>query len=147
MIYNTTPSFNRNKYIVNEKLFQYITLMTDEELDTLFIETLKAILEDTKECADYSKNIHTPEYEEINEDYQFTINQISQLLDECSSIDDLAQMDEETIDDVYEYIATYADNFVISAEEPERIENLAQYSKLEELLGLFLDDDYEDDEE
>lgn len=147
MIYNTTPSFNRNKYIVNEKLFQYITLMTDEELDTLFIETLKAILEDTKECADYSKNIHTPEYEEINEDYQFTINQISQLLDECSSIDDLAQMDEETIDDVYEYIATYADNFVISAEEPERTENLAQYSKLEELLGLFLDDDYEDDEE
>lgn len=147
MIYNTTPSFNGNKYIVNEKLFQYITFMTDEELDTLFIETLKAILEDTKECADYSKNIHTPEYEEINEDYQFTINQISQLLDECSSIDDLAQMDEETIDDVYEYIATYADNFVISAEEPERTENLAQYSKLEELLGLFLDDDYEDDEE
>lgn len=147
MIYNTTPSFNRNKYIVNEKLFQYITFMTDEELDTLFIETLKAILEDTKECADYSKNIHTAEYEEINEDYQLTINQISQLLDECSSIDDLAQMDEETIDDVYEYIATYADNFVISAEEPERTENLAQYSKLEELLGLFLDDDYEDDEE
>ena len=39
--------------------------MTDQELDELLIETLKKILADTKECADYVKDIHTEEYKEI----------------------------------------------------------------------------------
>lgn len=121
-----------------------------DELDTFFIDTLKKILEITKDDADYVKDFHSEEYKEIQEDYEYTINQLTELLKTVKTIDDLAMQDEETITDVYDYIATYADNFVISCDPAQKQKDLEQYDKLEEILDLFLDsddDDFEDEDE
>lgn len=120
--------------------------MTDSELDVFFIETLKFILEDIKDCSEYTKNIKTPEYEEINADYLNSINELTVVLNKCKSIDDFANMDDDIIDSTYEHIACHADNFIISAEEPQHTEDLKNYSKLEELLNLFIDDDFDEDD-
>ncbi|MCR5253014.1 MAG: hypothetical protein K6C98_04775 [Treponema sp.] len=124
--------------------------MTDEELDIFFIETLKKALADMKECRDYVKNLGTPEYKEICQDYADDIDLLSSILKTVQTIDDLAEMDEESITAVYDFIATYADNFLIHQDSPQKEADLAEYEKLEELLNLFMDtedDDFEEDEE
>ena len=121
--------------------------MTEEELDEYFICTLKKILVEVKECKDYVKDLHTPEYDEINADYDEQIELLSSIIKEVSSVDDLAQMDEETITAVYDFIADYADNFLIAP--VYRIKGDLSSDKLEELLDLFMDteeDDSEDEE-
>lgn len=121
--------------------------MTDKELDTFLIETLKSVLCDLQDCAEYTKNLHTPDYDDINEDYAYSISLIKEVLSRCNSIDDLAQEDDQTIDDIYEYLASYSDNLIIHAQEPQKTQDLEQASKLEELLDLFLDDsDYSEEE-
>lgn len=119
--------------------------MTEEELDLFFIDTLKKILAEVKECRDYVKDLHTPEYDEINADYDEQIELLSSLLKEIKSVDDLAQMDEETITAVYDFIADYADNFLIAPDGEQQEKDWAEYDKLEELLDLFMDT--EDDSE
>ena len=123
--------------------------MTEEELDEYFICTLKKILEEVKDCKDYVKDLHTPEYDEINADYDEQIEELSSIIKEVSSVDDLAQMDEETITAVYDFIADYADNFLIAPDGKQQEKDWAEYDKLEELLDLFMDteeDDSEDEE-
>lgn len=122
--------------------------MTDEELDIYFIDILNRVLADLKDCADYVKDLHTPEYDEINEDFDYSITQLTELLKEIHTIDDLAQQDDDLITDVFEYIQSYADNFIISNVPEQKEKDLAEYAKLEELLNLFLDtDDYDEDYE
>lgn len=121
--------------------------MTDDELDTYFINLLKAILEDMKDCKAYLKEPLSPEDKEIMEDYDYVINDLSQILKQIKSIDDLAELDEEAINNVYDYIESYATNFIISAYEPQRQKDLEEYEKIEEILDLFLDDDDFDEEE
>ena len=119
--------------------------MTEEELDEYFIETLKKILEDVKNCKDYIKDLNTPEYDEIRADYDEQISLLNSLLAGIKGIDDLAQMDEETITAVYDFIADYADNFLIASDGEQQEKDWAEYDKLEELLDLFMDT--EEDEE
>lgn len=122
--------------------------MTDEELDIYFIDILNRVIAELKDCADYVKELHTPEYDEINEDFDYSITQLTALLKEVHTIDDLAQQDDDLITDVFEYIQCYADNFIISNEPEQKEKDLAEYEKLEELLNLFLDtDDYDEYEE
>lgn len=120
--------------------------MNDEELDNFFIETLKNILEDVKDCYSSVESENSEEYLEIKEDYEYIISDLENLLKNVKSIDDLALMDEEEIGNVYEYIEAYADNFVIRSEEDSRKKDLEEHQKLEELLDLFLDDDDEPEE-
>ena len=121
--------------------------MTDEELDVFFIQTLKNILSDMKDCKAYVKDLHSPEYDEINQDYDEVIQDVEGLIKELKTIDDLALLDEETITAVYDYIDSYAENFIIHTEEGQKQKDLEEYSKLEELLNLFIDtDDFEDEE-
>ncbi len=116
--------------------------MTDEELDLFLVETLKNILEDVKECAEYSKKYTGAEYEEINEDYVFVLNDLTILVKDVKAVQDLAQFDEEELGNVYGYIEDFAQCFVIPAETDKGYqEALKEYAKLEELLDLFLDDD------
>lgn len=119
--------------------------MTDEELDAFFIETLKNILADAENCKNDVKDIHTPEYDEINAEYDEAINLLTSLLNDIKSLDDLAQKDEEVITSVYDYIAAWADNFVIAADNEQREKDFAEYEKLEEILDLFLDSDDSED--
>lgn len=122
--------------------------MTYEELDEFYIQTLKNILADTKECKDYVKNLHTPEYDDINQDYDESISLLDKLISTTKSIDDLAELGEDTITLVYDLIASYADNFLISADPKQRKKDMKEYDKLEELMSLFLDtdDDYDDED-
>lgn len=122
--------------------------MTDEELDIYFIDILNRVIAELKDCADYVRELHTPEYDEINEDFDYSITQLTALLKEVHTIDDLAQQNDDLITDVFEYIQCYADNFIISNEPVQKEKDLAEYEKLEELLNLFLDtDDYDEYEE
>ena len=121
--------------------------MTEEELDEYFIETLKKILADVKDCKDYIKDIHTPEYDEIRGDYDEQISLLTSLLAGIKGIDDLAEMDEETITAVYDFIADYADNFLIAPDGEQQEKDWAEYDKLEELLDLFMDTEDEEDSE
>lgn len=122
--------------------------MTDEELDIYFIDILNRVIAELKDCADYVKELHTPEYDEINEDFEYSITQLTALLKVVHTIDDLAQQNDDLITDVFEYIQCYADNFIISNEPVQKEKDLAEYEKLEELLNLFLDtDDYDEYEE
>lgn len=121
--------------------------MNDEELDKFFIETLKNILEDVKDCYLSVKSENSEEYLEIKEDYEYIISDLENLLKNVKSIDDLALLDEEEIGNVYEYIEAYTDNFVIRSEKELRKKDLEEHQKLEELLDLFLDDDDDEPEE
>ncbi len=121
-------------------------MMTDQELDELLIETLKKILADTKECADYVKDIHTEEYKEIQEEYDYIINDVTDLLKNVKTIEDLAEMDDDRIGDVFTYLETYADNFIISHEPEHYKKDMEEYEKIESLLNLFYDEDDEDGE-
>lgn len=118
--------------------------MTDEELDIFFIETLKKALADMKECRNYVKDLGTPEYKDICQDYADDIDLLSSILKTVQTIDDLAEMDEESITAVYDFIATYADNFLIHPDSPQKEADLAEYDKLEELLDLFMDTEEEE---
>ena len=121
--------------------------MTDEELDLFLIETLKKILENVKEYKDYVKDLNTAEYKEIKDYYDDEIGLLSRLIKEIKGIEDLAEYDEETITAVYDLIADFADNFIISADGLQREKDLDEYDKLEELMALFLDADDEEWEE
>ncbi len=120
--------------------------MTEEEMDDFFIETLKKILLDMKDSFESVKNENSEEYQEIKEDYEYVIEDLSNILKSVKTLDDLALLDEEEIGNVYEYIEAYTDNFVIRSEEDSRKKDLEEHQKLEELLDLFLDDDDEPEE-
>ena len=121
--------------------------MTYEELDEFYIQTLKNILAETKEYKDYVKDLHTPEYDDINQDYDESIELLNKLISTTKSIDDLAECGEEEITLVYDLIASYADNLLISAEPEQKKKDMKEYYKLEELMSLFLDTDDEYDDE
>ena len=122
--------------------------MTYEELDDFYIEVLKKILADTKECKDYVKDLHSPEYDDIHQDYDDSISLLNRLISTTKTIDDLAELGEDDITIVYDLIASYADNLLISTDPIQREIDMKEYDKLEELMSLFLDtdDDYEDEE-
>ena len=121
--------------------------MNDQELDSFFIDLLKTILSEQKEYAEYVKEKKTPEYKEIQDDYAQSIKLLNKVIKSTQGIDDLALSDEETINDVYELIQLYADNFIIHEETEEKKKDLEEYSKVEEILDLFLDDDDWEEEE
>lgn len=110
-------------------------------MDDFFIETLKKILLDMKDSFESVKNENSEGYQEIKEDYEYVIEDLSNILKSVKTLDDLALLDEEEIGNVYEYIEAYTDNFVIRSEEDSRKKDLEEHQKLEELLNLFLDDE------
>lgn len=121
--------------------------MNDQELDSFFIDLLKTILSEQKEYSEYVKDKKTPEYKEVQDDYAQSIKLLNKVIKLTQGIDDLALSDEETINDIYELIQLYADNFIIHEEAEEKKKDLEEYSKVEEILDLFLDDDDWEEEE
>lgn len=115
--------------------------MTDKEMDDFLVSTLQKILQEMKECADYVKDLTTPEYEEIKEYYEDVIADLSKILKTVKSVEDLAEMDEDEIGYVFEYLEDYATNFIISNVSEQKVKDQEEYNKLDELLYLFYDDD------
>lgn len=119
--------------------------MTDEELDEYFVHVLKTILEEYKEYAACIKTPVSEDDQEMMEDYDYVIQDLSEILSQVTCIEDLAEMDEDTITAVYNYIDEHTTNFVIAADGPQREKDMAEHGKLVELLDLFLDDDSEEE--
>ena len=120
--------------------------MTDEEQDTYLIEILNNILKDTQECLDYVKDLKTAEYKEIQADYKHEIKILTKVLKNCKGLDDMAECDEDVLGEIFQYLESYADNFIID-HSPARLKaDTEEYEKIEAILNLFYDDD-EDDED
>lgn len=120
--------------------------MTDKELDRFIISTFKNILADTEENASDINSKNYKDYHEVQEDLDFSINELKELLQKIHSLDDIADCDDEQITRIYEYIEDYYSNYIISTEPKQRKIDLVQCEKLEELLALFIDQDDFDDE-
>ena len=120
--------------------------MTDKELDRFIISTFKNILADTEDNASYINSKNYKDYHEVQEDLDFSINELKELLQKIHSLDDIADCDDEQITRIYEYIEDYYSNYIISTEPKQRKIDLVQCEKLEELLALFIDQDDFDDE-
>ena len=126
--------------------------MTDKELDRFIISTFKNILTATEENASYINSKTYKDYQEVQEDLDFSIKELKELLQKIHSIDDLAECDDDQITRIYEYIEDYYSNYIIPTDSEQRKIALAQCEKLEELMCLFIDqedfdgseDDFED---
>ena len=122
--------------------------MTDKELDRFIISTFKNILTATEEKASYSNSKTYKDYQEVQEDINFSIKELKELLQKIHSIDDLAECDDDQITRIYEYIEDYYSNYIIPTEPKQRKIALAQCEKLEELMCLFIDqEDFDDSED
>lgn len=122
--------------------------MTDKELDRFLISTFKNILADTEENASYIKSKTYKDYQEVQEDINFSIKELKELLQKIHSIDDLAECDDDQITRIYEYIEDYYSNYIIPTVPKQRKIALEQCEKLEELMCLFIDqEDFDDSED
>ncbi|MCQ2589209.1 MAG: hypothetical protein MJ179_02180 [Treponema sp.] len=118
--------------------------MTDEEWDEFFVNLLRDILKDLQESYDSVKKYTLPEYKEICSDYEEKISLLKKVVSNTSSIDDLEELSGEDLDSIYEDIYDYASNFVISTENKEQ--DMQTYSNIEEILYMFVDEEYEENE-
>ena len=123
--------------------------MTEQELDSFFIETLNKALAEMKISLEYIKDIPGDDYDDVRSDYKFMIEDLSSILKNVKSINDLAEMDDETIGAVFDYIEMYAEGFVISNEPGQKEKDMAEYEKIQTLMDLFYDedDDLDDDDD
>ena len=119
--------------------------MTDKELDRFLISTFKNILADTEDNASYIKSKTYKDYQEVQEDINFSIKELKELLQKIHSIDDLAECDDDQITRIYEYIEDYYSNYIIPTAPKQRKIALARCKKLEELMCLFIDQEEFDD--
>ena len=94
--------------------------MTDKELDRFLISTFKNILADTEDNASYIKSKTYKDYQEVQEDIDFSIKELKELLQKIHSIDDLAECDDDQITRIYEYIEDYYSNYIIPTEPKQR---------------------------
>ena len=113
--------------------------MTDEEYDLFFINLLKTILSDLEDTYNYNKNYSLPEYNDILENLELNINELKEVLNKITNIDDFSKLDYEIINLVYECIYDYASNFIISEEDRDKA--LEEYEKVEDILYMFVDEE------
>ena len=116
-----------------------------ENPDNFLISVLAKIKDEYTECLEDSKKNPLAEYKEISQDYEECIKNLENILSTVHSIDDLAEQDEETIGFVFECLEDFTSNFIISPDGTKNFEtDMHNYAKLEELLGMFFDDEAED---
>ena len=122
--------------------------MTDKELDRFFFFFFKKNIADTEDNASYINSKTYKDYQEVQEDIDFSIKELKELLQKIHSIDDLAECDDDQITRIYEYIEDYYSNYIIPTEPKQRKIALEQCEKLEELMCLFIDqEDFDDSED
>ncbi|MCQ2592451.1 MAG: hypothetical protein MJ188_06660 [Treponema sp.] len=122
--------------------------MNSRKLDKLLIETLQKIAFEIKDSLEYANKYSDSDsdfYADLSESLEemhFALDEIEKLVAEITSIDDLAEKDEDTITLVYDYLADYAGNFIISPKNTLQYKkDMKTYKNLEELLFLFMDDE------
>ncbi|MCR4790225.1 MAG: hypothetical protein K5839_04020 [Treponemataceae bacterium] len=118
--------------------------MTDDELDSFFLQTLTKTLDYLKECRSYVEKYKWTNINEVLEDYDILISDLTEILPSINSIDDLAQMNGDLITNIYDSLDAYAESFVISQDSDQQKNDLQEYAKIEEILNLFMDEDEEE---
>lgn len=120
--------------------------MTDSEVDEFLVDVLKKILSDLEENREYEKSKGGSFIQDLLEDYDEAIGEVKNLVQKVTCVEDLADCGEEEVMLAFEFLESYAGNFVIASEEPQKSLDMKEYEKLDELLYLFYDAD-EDGEE
>lgn len=120
--------------------------MDFEVTDRYFTDTLKKALVQLKDEWDYIKDSEDEDWMEISDECRQDIQDLESIISHIKTIDDLAETDEETISFVYECLSCYIDSFIIDhTTEETKKQTEEEYSRLQSILDLFLDDDdYED---
>ena len=126
-----------------------------DKLDIFFVDCLKEFLKQKIEESEYLLK-HRHEYKatsddsvfgELKEDLDSVISDLKKIISEIKTIDDLSLSNDETINNVFEYLEEYSDNFVISNDKVQRKKDYDKYHQIEELLFLFYDEDEEFDDD
>ena len=129
-------------------------ILGENEIDSFFTDCLEEFLQVKKDELNYLLS-HKIQYSdtsknsifgELKEDLENVISDLKKLLSTIKTIDDISLSGDETINNVFEYLEEYADNFVISDEKNQRKKDYVKYHKIEELLFLFYDEDDPDSE-
>ena len=109
-----------------------------KELDSYLSETLKTISRNIKENYEYFSNPKDIEDRKINDDCKAAYQQLEKIRKTVHCVDDLSLLDENDIDFVYQCLALYEGEVIISHKSLEQQkEDEKNYKKLEKLLNLF----------
>ena len=121
--------------------------MTEKEQDEFLISLLKNFIESLKESNDVEKQKNYLGSETVISENEETIKVLSEITAKINSIEELAELDADAIDIVFEAVTAYAGDFVISADSEQRKKDMEYCSKIEEIIWLFYDEDDGEEEE
>ncbi len=119
------------------------------ETDEVFAAVLDSVRKYFSECALYISSETDAEYDDVKEFYAGAISLIDGFLSkldlENKNFTELVtSLDEESMMTLYESIAVYAGDFVVSGDEAQREKDMEEYEKVDYILGLFFDPSEED---
>lgn len=114
------------------------------ETDEVFAAVLDSVRKYFSECAFYISSETDEEYDDVKEFYAGAISLIDGFLSKLDLENEnftelVASLDEESMMTLYESIAVYAGDFVISGDEAQREKDMEEYEKVDYILGLFID--------
>lgn len=109
-----------------------------KDLDSYLLEVLATIRQNIKSNYDYMTNPKDEKDFEIKEDYHEALTLLSEIQQKVHCIDDLSDLNEDEIDFVYQCLALYEGEFIIThLDEEQRKKDEENYKKLQKLLNLF----------
>ena len=114
------------------------------ETDEVFAAVLDSVRKYFSECALYISSETDEEYDDVKEFYAGAISLIDGFLSKLDLENEnfteiVTSLDEESMMTLYESIAVYAGDFVISGDEAQREKDMEEYEKVDYILGLFID--------
>lgn len=129
--------------------------MTEKEQDELLFSILRQFIKILIEANEYEKQQNYPDSKKTILENEKTISVLSGITAEINSIEQLAELDEDIIDIVFEALAEYEGDFTVSAELEQRKKDLEFCKKMDELVWLFTggedseseEDEFEEEEE
>lgn len=108
--------------------------------DEFLVKVLGDIQKDILENYNIVKNSTDEDDKEIAEDLKDTLDELENLIPKIHNLDELAEMDEETIGFVYECLVTYESVFVVSYLTKEDFEKTEyEHNLLNSIIDLFED--------
>lgn len=115
--------------------------MTEKEQDEYLLFVLRRYIEILRESNAIEKKNDYPDAESSVKENEEMISRLEQITAEINSIEELAQLEDDSIDIVFEAVSAYAGDFVVSSDENQRKKDFEECSKLEEIIWLFYDEE------
>ena len=108
--------------------------------DEFLVKVLAEIQKDVLENYNIVKNSADEDDKEIAEDFKEVLDELEPLLPKIHNLDELAQMDEETLGFIYECLVTYESVFIVSYLTKEDFEQSEyEHNLLTSIIDLFED--------